>query len=159
MAGTQQDVSVRHSMAHSMLSEHMLRRQLTSHKVLACQISRLSDLSLLSVVAHNSADEFAVHVTLVMETTIPLQSVGHMKYNRVYQVEVLLFAPDIVIDRADLPHSTNHDFTLSPAASSVERPSDVEQPYPLRGSNVSFPKYCCLQHIPDDGQLFLNVET
>ena len=76
-----------------------------------------------------------------METTTPLQSLGHVKYNRVYQVEVLLFAPDLVIERADLPHPTNHDFTLSPAASSVERPSDVERPYPMRGSNVSSPKY------------------
>jgi hypothetical protein len=57
---TRQDVSVRDrcSMAHTKSPEHMLKRQLTSHKVVACQISRLSDLSLLSVVAHNSADEF-----------------------------------------------------------------------------------------------------
>ena len=132
-AAAQQDVSVRDrcSMARTKSPEHMLRRQLTSHKVVACQISRLSDLSLLSLVAHNSADEFAIHVTLVMDTT-PLKSLGHVNYNRICQAEVLLFAhPDLAIERADLPHSTNHDPTLNPAASSLERPSDVERPYPI----------------------------
>lgn len=131
-------------MAHTKSPKHMLGRQPTSHKVVACQISRLSDLSLLSVVAHSSADEFRGPRHPCDGDDNPFAEPWACEIQQTEFIRQKCFCShliDLVIERADLPHPTNHDFTLSPAASSVERPSDVERPYPMRGSNVSSPKY------------------